>query len=215
MAMRTAEDVANMESEIHDLRALVDDYKTKFTQADTERKMLKVEVVILQRKADERLERMTKVESMMTHLASGLHAGLKEMREERDIERAVRRQSQESQLVEETGPAPTFLRTPENSRLVISGQESDNQHPPAAPEVRARESDQDREDRLRGAAERIRPMPPPFRPGRVDTSLAAHDMRLPPHVDYSDGRPVVNPTRQEHDDENLLRLAGNMDQRTR
>lgn len=179
-----------MESELHDLRALVEDYKTKFIVADTERKTLKIEVALLQKKCDERLERMTKVESMMTHLASGLHAGLKEMREERDIERAVRRQSQEEQLEKETGAAPSFLRTPVNSRVEVVHAEDRDQHVASDPIERApvqpaarRESDEDREDRLRGAAERLaqRRVPPPQPPGtpNIDTTLADRDPRMP------------------------------------
>lgn len=208
MVARTAQDVANMESELDELRGMVAELQHLLTVSDTERKSLQVQNVLLQRQALDNHEKAVRMETIMSQVSSGLVAGLKEMKEEREVARAVRRQVQEHNLEVGRTAAPEFLRagarTPDNSRVVL-----DSVDPSVQPEAR-REPDQDREDRLRGAAERVAPpLTPRPRPGQAnyfDPTLADRDNRIPRNVHGG----LV-----ENDDDNLLRLAGNMDQRTR
>lgn len=225
---RTAQDVAQLEADNEYLHNENERLTRELAIVTSDRSRLQVENALLEGKGRDALLKLTRMETIIRVHSSGLVASLQEIAQERVTERAVRRQVQEDQITGETGPAPTFLsrgtdRTRPREEVVgaveaTGGQQYDQVAAPARapvqPEAR-RESDQDREDRLRGAAERIRPMPPPFRPARIDPALADRDARLPPHVDYGDQRPVIHPTLQEQDDDNLRRLAGDMDGGTR
>lgn len=233
---RTAQDVAQLEADNEYLRNENERQGRELAVVTADRQRLLIENAMLDAKGREHLLRATRIETIVNVHSSGLVAALQEIKQERATERAVRRQVQEDQLTEETGPAPTFLRTRDNSQLetrfeseVAQDEGGDHYDQAAAepgvrvqPEAR-RESDEDREDRLRGAAERIapRPMIPSaplsMRPGRVDLTLAARDPRIPAMGDYP-ADPVVHPTRmsqQQEDDANLRRLAGQIEQRTR
>lgn len=208
MAMRTAEDVANMESEINDMRALVDDLNTRLTQADTERKILKIENALLQRKADENLAKATRIESIMTQTAAGLMSGLKEMREEREVARALRRERQEQDLgVGTDRPAFVDDEKPPGAAFKEGQRQHDRDlhlklrvHPALRPA-------EPREGVMVSADEMIAPPQAPSflqrpRAGRVDTSIAAHDSRMP-HNEFPGGP-------RDLDEENLRKIANDM-----
>lgn len=211
---RTAQDVAQLEADNEYLHNENERLTRELAIVTSDRSRLQVENALLEGKGRDALLKLTRMETIIRVHSSGLVASLQEIAQERVTERAVRRQVQEDQITGETGPAPTFLsRGTDRTRPreeVVGAVDSEAARAPVQPEAR-READQDREDRLRGAAERIRPMPPTFRPARIDPGLADRDSRLPPHVDYGDERPVIQPTRQEQDEDNLRRLAGNME----
>lgn len=152
MALRTADDVAMMEDELRELRSISESQARRIVVADAEVARLKVENVLLQRKADDSLEKAVKVETIMMQVASGLMAGLKEMKDERDLTRTMRRQAQEDRLAEDTGaadPDHATLRTKLSTRM---------------------------------AAKRADETPPEervVRPGKVDPNIAGRDSRLP------------------------------------
>lgn len=158
MALRTADDVAMMEDELRELRSISESQARRIVVADAEVARLKVENVLLQRKADDSLEKAVKVETIMMQVASGLMAGLKEMKDERDLTRTMRRQAQEDRLAEDTGAAPSFLRRP-------------IQADPAPPEER---------DAVVAPRHSGRPVTfNDVRPGKVDPNIAGRDSRLP------------------------------------
>lgn len=230
---RTAEDVADMETELYHLRRDLAEAQRELTVCTTERTSLKIEVALLTQKADDRLTKLTRIETMVTGLASSLFAQLKEIREERELAQAVRRQAQENAL--EVGstnsPAPEFLqqrRAPLNEEERDTGRVrtrpreiSPRDDVDAAEQLRRstaeedhafEREEQDKRDRLRGAAERIamappavRPSPPLGRPSHrpIDHTLAERDSRLPKY-DYEPQRP---PTAEQQDVDNLRQLS--------
>lgn len=163
MAQRTAEDVANMETELHDLRALLEDMRQRLVIADTERKTLKIENALLKRKSDDNLEKATRMETIMSQVSAGLVAGLMQMKEERDVARALRRGEQEDYLGVGGADSATFLTRGTNrtrtTELVPSETrtEHDQDDTSGRDEVDAeREIDTDR-DRGRPELEGVRP----------------------------------------------------------
>ncbi len=222
MAQRTAEDVANMESELIDLRHLNEDLKQRLVASETERKILRIANELLKFKSDENLTKATKVETIMRQVAAGLMAGIKEMNEEKELARAVQRQVQEDQLGvgddRDRPPGAIFKAAQrEYERQQVEGAHTDRHtsqtpnHEEIEPQprlVRVPLADEARADQLRGAAEHIA-RHAPLRTGRVDTTLADRDDRLP-RYEYSstDGRPA--PRRVETDEESLRRLANDM-----
>lgn len=155
---RTAEDVRMMEDELRELRSIAETQDRRLAIADNEVARLKVENVLLQRKADDSLEKAIKIETIMMQTASGLMAGLKEMKEERELARTLRRQVQEDQMTEDTGQPPAFLRDPNPA------------HRPPTPEER---------EVLVNRREAGMLSRDPVRPGKVDTEVAGRDSRLP------------------------------------
>lgn len=164
---RTAEDVAQMQDELYHLRYELDETKHKLTIAETERGVLKIENAILAQKADDRLTKLSRVETMVTGLANALFSQLKEIREEREIAAAVRRQVQEDNLGvgSEIDRAPAFMAP----RHVVE----------RAQIAEVPEKELARTEQLRGAAEHIAPPVLANRPGRIDHTLADRDPRLP------------------------------------
>jgi hypothetical protein len=158
-----------METELNDLRALLDDVKQRLVIADTERKTLKIENALLQRKADDNLEKATRMETILSQVSAGLVAGLKEMREERDIARALRIGRQEEQLGVGGADSATFLARGTNrtrsggyevgqSAEAEGGDEHDQDDTPRRDEVDAqREANTDRD---RGDQVGVRTEPP-------------------------------------------------------
>lgn len=200
MATRTAEDVASMETELHDLRALLNDLKQRLVASDTERKSLKIENVILQRKADDNLAKATKIEAIMSMVSAGLVSGLKEMHEEREVARAVRRQVQEHQLGVGDGDQPALARPvtfeERQTRVEDTLTPEEQLRRPTRPSL----SDMARSDQLRGAAEHVGP-PPAFLRPRVD----------PAHADrYRHVLGDANLNAVTDDEQNLRDLARNM-----
>lgn len=182
---RTAADVAQLESDNEFYQNENIRLERELAVVTADRARLQIENALLSTKIMDATKKVTRMETIVRVHSAGLVAALTEITSERVTERAVRRQVQEEQLTEETGPAPSFLRTPENSRVVVEPATRDerdqvaaSERPPVQPETR-RESDQDREDRLRGAAERLaqRRMPPGT--PRIDTTLADRDSRMP------------------------------------
>lgn len=194
---RTAQDVAQLEADNEYLHNENERISRELAVVTADRARLQVEFAMLESKSRENLLRATRMETIVRVHSAGLVSALNEITQERVTERAVRRQVQEQQMEEETGPAPTFLarRPPaqipsprddaDSTRSEVleagAGRNDDQtaapERPPVQPETR-RESDQDREDRLRGAAERVaRPMIP--RTPRIDHTLADRDPRMP------------------------------------
>lgn len=178
MDNRTAQDVANMEAALFDVRLELEDTKRLLTIANTEKNELRVQVALLQRKADENLEKAVQMETIMTQVSSGLVAGLNKMKEERAMKVAVRRQVQEHVL--EVGstaaPAPAFLQREE-------------------PQAHPRDLDQARAEQLRGAAEHVAQPPPPRAPAGhkpFDPDLADRDDRIP-RINYEPRRAPAVP----------------------
>lgn len=164
MAQRTAEDVANMETELHDLRALLEDMRQRLVIADTERKSLKIENALLKRKSDDNLEKATRMETIMSQVSAGLVAGLMQMKEERDVARALRRGEQEDYLGVGGADTATFLtrgtnRTRANEVVEAeAGGQHDQDDTSGRDEVDAqREIDTDR-DRVR--SDGLKALPP-------------------------------------------------------
>jgi hypothetical protein len=179
---RTAADVAQLESDNEYLMGENERLSRELAVVTADRSRLQVENAMLEGRARENLVKATRMETIVRQVSAGLVSALQEITQERTVERTVRRQVQESQLEEETGPAPSFLR-----RDIVGAQaggERSQTAPASGPQVQSearRESDQDREDRLRGAAERVSRPPnyPPRRMGQIDPSLADKDSRLP------------------------------------
>jgi hypothetical protein len=191
---RTANDVAQLESDYEYLYNENIRLERELAVITADRTRLQVENALLEGKSMQNLVKATRMETIVRNVSAGLVQALQALNDERSIERTVKRQVQEQQLEDETGPAPAFLR-----------------QPPPPPLVRT-ESDEDRVDRLRGAAERLARSPVPVattRPGQIDHTIAAHDSRLP-RMDY--GRDVID---EEADRANLAGLAGNMETQTK
>lgn len=207
---RTAQDVAQLEADNEYLHGENERLARELAVITSDRSRLQIENAMLEGRSRENLLRATRMETIVRVHSSGLVAALTEITQERTVERSVRRQVQEEQLAEETGPAPRFLR-----RDVVeteAGDQRDQAAPAARPQVQPearRESDEDRSDRLRGAAERLaRPVAPvAMRPGRIDHTLADRDDRLP-RTNY--------PGHEEYQEtESLRELAGGMTDKTR
>jgi hypothetical protein len=181
---RTAEDVAQMETDIAYLREENQRLVHEVAVLQAERSRLQVENTMLQGRSMENMRKATRVEAILDNICHGLVASLKEIREERQIDREVRRQAQVEVMERDTGQPPEFLRQPTPARQSLS--------------------DQARTEQLRGAAEHVASTPPPPRAGRVDNSKADRDTRLP----------VVSiMTPQQEDEENLRQLAARIQPR--
>lgn len=200
---RTALDVAQLEADNEYLHNENERINRELAIVSADRSRLQIENALLEGKARENLLKATRMETIVRVHSSGLVQALTEITQERTTERAVRRQVQEQQLEEETGAAPSFLtrgtdrtrprdhdagfQTDGHATLNRDDEGERGDERPALPapvrdEVQPearRESDQDREDRLRGAAERLAGNRMPPRTPRIDTTLADRDSRMP------------------------------------
>lgn len=153
---RTAEDVAQMETDIAWFREENDRLSRELAVATAEKTRLQVENLMLQGSSAENARKCNRVEGILDNICNGLVTSLREIREERQISREVRRQTQEIVLTREGGDArPKFLEKAEPEEELA------------------------RTEQLRGAAEHIAPPVLANRPGRIDHTLADRDPRLP------------------------------------
>lgn len=207
---RTAADVAQLESDNEYLSSENERLVRELAVITADRSRLQVENAMLDGRARENLIKATRMETIVRQVSAGLVSALQEITQERTVERSVRRRVQEDQLAKETGAAPSFLQDQDQASS-RSGDEVGRAEVQASPKIAPTvpaflrpESEQDRADRLRGAAERVsRPLPPPpRRMGQIDPSLADKDSRLP----------MNQMPPRDLDEEELAKLAGNLDE---
>lgn len=108
--MTTAIEVAELESEVKQLREVMARAEIKLAVLTAERDALKIEAALAQHAARTELIRSTTMESIMTQVSAGLIDGLNKMNAERNAERAVRRQKQEHALEVDAEGSPSFLQ---------------------------------------------------------------------------------------------------------
>jgi regulator of replication initiation timing len=176
---RTAEDVAQMESDIAWYREETERLNRELAIALQERNRLQVENALLMGKSMENLAKASRVEAILDNVCNGLVMSLKGIREERHLDREIRRQTQIEMISADGGdPPPKFLERPSPGR-----------------------NDEERADILRGAAERVAPIPPQRQTSQVNRRLADLDSRLPP-IDL-----MRSPHPQKSDEDNLRDLS--------
>lgn len=90
MVQRTASDVASMELEVQDLRSKVKQLEEQLVMLKSERLVYKTMNTTLRRRAEDHLEKATRLETIMKQVTAGLVAGLNEMQAERETELAAR-----------------------------------------------------------------------------------------------------------------------------
>jgi hypothetical protein len=193
MVYRTADDVADMEQELHELRVRLEHTARNLEIVSAECNRLKVENALMDAKSRDYLVKATRAEQLMTGVATMIVSGIREFKEEREQARAVRRQEQTVALEadNEEDPPPGFLRRARPPEPPPQAQvpEPYGRAPIAAPAPGAS---------LARAAEQIAPLP---RAGRINLALAAADPRMPKN-DF------VREDQAERD--SLLNLVDNM-----
>jgi hypothetical protein len=202
---RTADDVADMEQELQELRLQLDHATRSLDFVTAERNRLQVENALLDGKSREMLIKATRVETLLQNTAHLIVSGIKEFKEQREQLRTARRHEQEALLEDENrqDPPPAFLT--HTGRVPAEMPAPSN--PPRAQRsigMTEQEGQHLRGEALRGAAERIaeqRPVPP-VPPGRVNTAIAQTDSRLP----QNEWR-----TAEQQDADNLLDISEQME----
>lgn len=201
MVSRTAEDVADMEQELLELRVQLDSATRSLDLMTQERNRLQVENALLDGKVRDNLVKATRIETVLSQVAHLLVTSLKEIQTERETARVARRQEQEDRIIRDEPPPPAFLRADKGLEREASAYRGDRDEEPPAPRqprsigMTEAEGQRARAEQLRGAAERIAsrlPPPPPRRPGQMNPDLAGRDPRLPQN-DFQ------NPQQQDED----------------
>lgn len=205
---RTADDVANMEQELIELRMRLEQTSRSLELVTNERNRMQIENAMMEGRTREMLIKSTRVEALLQNVAHMIVSGLREFKEEREQQRAMRRQEQETQMAEENrqDPPPAFLRSdPPRQQKSIGMTEKEGQMA--------------RAEQLRGAAERIadrhdvlprRPadvsMPPvqPTMGPRPQVSRASLDSRIPS---------LQFRTAEDDDRDNLRDIATSLERR--
>lgn len=194
---RTADDVAQMEQELVELRMRLDTTSRQLDLVTQDRNRLQIENALLDGKAREMLIKATRVEGLLQNVAHMIVAGIQDFKNEREQLRAVRRHEQETQIAEENrqDPPPAFLR----QQRSIGMTEEEGQIA--------------RAEQLRGAAERIadrhdvlprRPAAVPMPPVVPSVSRASQDARMP-SLEFR--------TPEDDDRDNLRDIATSMERR--
>lgn len=156
--IRTAADVAELESEVIILRGEIESARSRIAVLEAENATLKIEKARTDQRAREEMTKATEVETILNMVSSGLVSALARLKNQRQMTRSA-------------------LRAQQEEELGVGGKDAP---PVAQPTVQYQETDEDRRDRLRGAAERLTDRQPVARlSGRVNTALADADSRLP------------------------------------
>lgn len=210
---RTADDVAEMEAELHELRMRLEQTSRNLEMMTADRDRLQIENTMLDARARDMLVKSTRVENLLSNVAAMMVTGIQEFKNERAQARAVRRQEQETVIAAENeeDPPPSFLRREaprralENEASAYRGDREEPQPPrkPRSLGITETEGQRWRAEALVGAAERIAPRP--VVTGKVNPAIADRDPRLP----QNEFR-----TPQQQDDDNLRDIADNMQRRS-
>jgi len=124
MAMRTAEDVMQMETDIAYLRDENAQLKQQIAFLQSERTRLQLENTMLSANSMESMRKATRVETILDHIAASLVVSLRDLREERQIERDMRSRTQE--------PTPQPRQPPAVERLSEAAEQIAPPKPPLA-----------------------------------------------------------------------------------
>lgn len=157
---RTAADVAQLESEVIILRGEIEAERSRVAVLEAENTTLKIEKARLEQRTREEMTKATEVETILNMVSSGLVGALSRLKNSRTLQKQALRAAQEEELG--VGQEDSAFRP---------------QTPPPHPAPVYRETDEDRADRLRGAAERVTEHQRVPRLGTVRTDI--QDERLP------------------------------------
>ena len=200
MVYRTADDVAEMEQENHELRIRLEQTSRNLEIVSAECNRLRVENTLMEAKSRDMLIKTTRTEQVLSGVAQMIVSSLKEFQMEREQARAVRRQEQEAALEATIEEPPKFLRRPAPD--IPPHPEPTPPRPQRSIGMTEQEGMTARAEQLRGAADRIARRSP-FVPV-LDNALAARDPRLPQN-DF------IRP--EDEDENNLREIADNMGRR--